>query len=235
MPKAVQELTDIDGDEREGAEVIADEVLSEEDWAAQVEGEQALDAVVASRMAELRSEIKAEILHELAAAQIAAQSKPSLAMRANVHDRFITGSNSPGGAAKILKHFRCDNAKSVKVIELDMKLLREYESGEKERPTNEKGRPYSAISLAVIPGSTIDWVDGHCYCYTDNQVANIERLQDLAARGASGGMPGIYEDVGSAEEWRCFTCQDNPLFTSRQTFDNHMAATHGVTVTRIAA
>ena len=230
---AVQELTDIDGVERPDAEVIADVIIEDttiEDWvdqAKEVEAEQAgkeaLEALIASTVAEQLSRI------------LAAQNPPpaSKTMQSKVHDRFV--GQGEAGTGPILKHYRCEAAHAVKVSELDMDLLEAYESGAKERPTNEKGKPYSPIELAVIPGKWIEFIEGHCYCRTDNQVRNIERIRERARQGLPGGMPGIYEDTGAvSENWQCFVCQHQPKFPNRETHDGHMWETHGVAPARAA-
>ena len=228
MTDAVQELTDIDGIERPNAEVIAEG--PPEDWADQANhlaadaaGKEALDALIASKVAEEVSKI-------LAAQNPAPAPK---AMKANVYDRFV--GQGGGGTGTPLKHYRCESAHAVKISELDMDLLEAYESGAKERPTNEKGKPYSPIELAVIPGKWIEFVETHCYCYTGNQVRNIERIRERARQGLPGGMPGIYEDTGAvSEHWQCFVCQHQPKFPNRETHDGHMWETHGVAPARAA-
>ena len=211
-------------------EITEDTILSDEDWVAQKDdpqaGADALNAIIDARVAAMRAEIKGEVLAEMAAAQLASESRPSLAMKAKVHDRFFEGRSTNTGTW--MKHYRCDAAVSTKVQEVDMDLLEAYESGAKERPVDQNGHPRPLLLLASMPGKTIDWIDGHCYAYTENQVRNIERLKALAEQGLDGGMRGIYEDVGEDQQWLCHVCDPAKTFGSKQTYANHMQAVHGV-------
>jgi hypothetical protein len=230
MPTEVEELTDVDGLERSDAELIF--AGPPEDWReeanavqADLVGKMALDDLIASKVAEQVAKILAAMNPE----------PVPKAMISKVHDRFVGSNAGPGTGNTIIKHFRCESAHSVKLAELDMDLLQEYEEGDRDRPTNEKGRLLSIIDAAIMPGKWIDWIEGHCYCYTTNQVRNVERVKRLAEQGLPGGMPGIYEDTGvTSENWQCFVCQHQPKFANKETFDNHMLAVHDVAADRAA-
>lgn len=208
-----QELTDIDGVDRSNAEVIA---TSDEDWANQQ----------GSAYDDLKATLKAEVLAEIARDMAAANSKPALAMKANVAQNFIKDANGQG---VVLKHYRCDSAGSVKMIQYDMKRLAEYQDGTRPIPEDKDGNPKNILTLCEMRGEWINWLDGHCYTYTENQNLNIERVQTLPPE--KGGMVGIYEDTGGAT-WACYVCNPPRQFADKTTHDNHMAATHGVVPAR---
>lgn len=239
MASLIQEMTEIDGLDRSDAEVLFHGPLDEdpeeaterdpeevsEDWRARAAEASAYEEREKAGKLALQAVIADEVAKEVAKILAAMNPPtPAKAMISKVHDRFMTG----GNVGTPLKHYRCESAHSVKLAELDMDLLEAYQSGEKDRPTNEKGRPYSAVELSVIPGKWIEWVETHAYPTTDNQVRNIERVKDLALKGLPGGMPGIYEDTGGVQDWRCFVCHHQPQFTNRETHDAHMLAVHGV-------
>ena len=189
-----------------------------------------LDLIIDARVAKREAEIEQRILQRIALSQAAAQSKPSLTMQGKPGDRFITESGAPHGATAWIKHYRCDTAVSTKLNEIDMDLLDKYMNGELERPIDDKGRPYSdgrLVALCEISGQYIPWVDGHCYAFTENQVRNVERVQELAERGVQGGMAGIYEDFGGVT-WNCQVCPSRPTFVDKRTWEGHMLAIHGV-------
>jgi hypothetical protein len=224
MPTAeAEELTAIDGVDRPDAELVF--AGPPEDWAEQANeiqadlaGKMALDDLIASKVAEQVAKILASMN----------APGPAKVMVSKVGDRFV-GQQGTSGGLPVLKHYRCDAAHAHKVAEIDMDLLEAYESGARERPTNERGRPTSSVELAVLPGKWIEWIEGHCYCHTDNQVRNVERLIELNRQGLPGGMPGIYEDTGTvAENWQCFVCQHQPKLPNQETYNAHMWATHGV-------
>lgn len=200
---------------------------SEPNWdeeADMVKGAAALDAIIAAKV----EEQVAAILSAQAAKKAQEESKPPLAMKADIADRFITESNARGSTQPWLKHYRCDRAMSEKMVEYDMELMDSYERGELERPHHE-GKPNRKVAitdLCVIPGQWISWVNGHCYAYTENQVRNVERVRKLAEEHKPGGMEGIYEDTGVGALWPCPVCTHVPAFLDKQTYANHMWAVH---------
>lgn len=242
-PTAADELTAIDGVDRSDAEVIFESEPGAEDWTAQDEaaGADALEAVVAEMVERRLVSEREQILGEATSAAMAAMAqqmaqasdKPALSMKAKVHEGFITESNAPKGqtAQPWIKHFRCESAVSTKLTEIDMDLLDKYMNGDLERPSDPKtGRPYSdgrIINLCEIPGQYITWVEGHCYCFTPNQVRNIDRVQELDRLGQQGGMAGIYEDHGGVS-WQCQVCPTRPTFMDERTWRGHMVAVHAV-------
>jgi len=202
------------------------------DWEAErdelVTAERNLDLIIEQKVAERFAAVLAK--------QAADAVGPPKAMRSTVYDKFVANTNnSQNRGAEVLRHYRCDSAISTKMIEFDMELMDQYLSGTLEIPRNERGRKQSVEDLCVIPGQTIDWVAGHCYVYTENQIRNIERAQERAKLGLQGGMAGIYEDTGSVVEWQCFTCERQPKFSNEQTYINHMNATHGASMVASAA
>ena len=239
---ARDEMTAIDGVNRADAEVVADHVSDEpyaEDWTQQEGTADDLETLIVSmvekRLAREREQIQEAAIAKAMAvfSQMAANadSKPPLSMTAKPHDRFITESNAGAASGQPwLRHFRCETAVSTKMTEIDLDLYDKYMSGDLERPTDDKGRPYSdgrILALCEIPGQYIVWVEGHCYCYTENQVRNVERVDRLAVEGKQGGMQGIYEDHGGAS-WQCQVCPSRPSFLDERTWRGHMIAVHAV-------
>jgi hypothetical protein len=185
------------------------------------------DVVAAIAASPLIRQVIAEGVKEgIAAEKALAGNKPPLGMRAKIADRFITESNAKGATNEPLKHYRCDRLRADKLVEIDLNLLAKYESGKKAVPENKRtGRERSALNLSSIPGSFISFVDGHCYCYTENQVANIERLRQLPRE--LGGIPDCYEHIGAAVSY-CHICPPGRRepFTSMSDLNSHIAAVH---------
>lgn len=154
-------------------------------------------------------------------------SKPALAMRANVADTFITKGNAPKGSGNtpFLKHFRCERLKSTKVLEYDMRRLQRYLDDPDSIPTDKEGRTRSPRSLCVIAGSWISFLNGHCYAFTENQVAQLMWMKTLPVE--DGGLPDMYEDIGSTL-WRCNLCPAEEPWGNREGYDLHMYNVHGV-------
>jgi hypothetical protein len=155
-------------------------------------------------------------------------AKAPLTMRANVADRFITGSNSPSGnTSPHLKHYRCERLKSDKIVEIDMDRLMSYLGGEKEVPENKEGNLKSIMGLSVKRGQWISFLNGHCYAYTENQVKQLEWMKTQPRD--KGGLPDLYEDPGG-EVYRCNLCPGLDPFGTKAGWDMHMQHVHGMVV-----
>jgi hypothetical protein len=153
-------------------------------------------------------------------------AKAPLTMRANVADRFITGSNNPEGqSSPHLKHYRCERLKSDKIIEYDMPKLMSYLNGEKEAPEDKEGRTRSIPAICVIRGAWISFLNGHCYAYTENQVQQLEWMKTQPR--SKGGLPDLYEDPGG-EIYTCKLCPGLDPFGNKEGWSLHMQYVHGV-------
>lgn len=153
-------------------------------------------------------------------------AKAPLTMRANVADRFITGSNAPSGSqSPHLKHYRCERLKSDKIVEYDMPRLLAYISGEKQLPETKDGNLKSMRGICVKQGHFISFLNGHCYAYTENQVQQLEWMKTQPRD--KGGLPDLYEDPGG-EVYRCQLCPGLDPFGTKDGWDLHMMHVHGV-------
>lgn len=152
-------------------------------------------------------------------------TRAPLTMRANVADRFITGSNNPSGnTSPHLKHYRCERLKSDKIVEYDMPRLLAYLSGEKQLPETKDGNPKSMRGICVKQGHFISFLNGHCYAYTDNQVMQLEWMKTQPRD--KGGLPDLYEDPGG-EIYACKLCPGTDPFPTKEGWDLHRFHVHG--------
>lgn len=164
-------------------------------------------------------------------AQMNAGQGPAKVMQSKISDGFIKAGRRDAGTP--LKNYRIDGQAyhAVKIAEIDIKKMREYERRLEEGdmdgyPLDREGFPYSPRNMAAKKGKFITIIGGRVAARTENQIEQLEWLKTQPTE--EGGLPGLYEVTNESTMWQCYTCKPALTFNNKQDWESHREATHGI-------